>query len=92
MVEHSATIRNEHGIHCRPSTVIVKYVAGYEGRIEVVGIKGRTSLHSVLELMSLELFPGAEITVRVTGPDEEQMCNDLVALFETHFDFPPRVA
>ncbi len=90
MVEHSATIQNEHGIHCRPSTVIVKYIADYEGAIEVEGVKGRTNLRSVLELMSLELFPGSEVTVRVSGPEEEQVCNDLVALFETHFDFPPR--
>jgi phosphocarrier protein HPr len=90
MVEHQATVRNEHGIHCRPSTVIVKYIADYEGQIEVRGVKGRTDLRSVLELMALELFPGAEVSIRVNGPREEQVCNDLVALFETHFDFPPQ--
>jgi len=47
-------------------------------------------LRSILELMTLELFLGSQVTVRVNGPDEETFCKDVVALFETHFDFPPR--
>ncbi len=90
MTEMDATIRNEHGIHCRPSTAIVKSVDGYGGKILVTGQRGSTKLKSVLELMSLELFPGAQVTIRVSGPDEEKVCRDLVTLFETHFDFPPR--
>ena len=90
MTEMDATIRNEHGIHCRPSTAIVKSVDGYGGKILETGQRGSTKLKSVLELMSLELFPGAQVTLRVSGPDEEKVCRDLVTLFETHFDFPPR--
>jgi phosphocarrier protein HPr len=90
VVEMQAKIQNMQGIHCRPSAVIVKYVADYEGDIVVTGIKGATALRSILELMSLELFPGSDISIRVSGPDEEDFCRDLVALFETHFDFPPQ--
>jgi phosphocarrier protein HPr len=90
MVEHTATIKNSHGIHCRPSTVIVKACMGYEGSIEVTGTRGIASCRSVVELMALELFEGSEITIRVDGPDEAARCAELVELFETHFDFPPR--
>ncbi len=90
MVEMTATVQNGQGIHCRPSAVIVKYVADYEGDITVNGEKGETSLRSILELMTLELFPGSQVTIRVDGPNEETFCRDVVALFETHFDFPPR--
>ncbi len=90
MVEMTATVQNGQGIHCRPSDVIVKYVADYEGDITVNGEKGETSLRSILELMTLELFPGSQVTIRVDGPNEETFCRDVVALFETHFDFPPR--
>ena len=89
MVEMTATIQNSQGIHCRPSAVIVKHVAGYEGNIMVRGEKGETSLRSILELMTLELFPGSQVRVEVQGPNEELFCKDLVVLFETHFDFPP---
>lgn len=89
MIEKKAIIQNEQGIHCRPSAMIVRFVDSYEGDIRVRAERGETSLRSILELMSMELYPGVEVTIQVTGPDEEEFCHDLVALFETHFDFPP---
>ena len=88
MVEMQATVQNMQGIHCRPSAVIVKYVADYEGNILVRGKRGETALRSILELMTLELYPGSELAIQVSGQDEESFCEDIVALFETHFDFP----
>ena len=90
MIERSATVRNEMGIHCRPSAVILEAVKDYEGVILVTSESGDANLKSVLELISLGLFRGADVTIRVEGPDEEAMCSRLVELFETHFDFPPR--
>ncbi len=89
MIERTATIRNAQGIHCRPSAMIVRFAATYEGEIAVRGVRGTASLRSIMELMSLELFPGTQVTIRVSGPDEQWFCEELVNLFETHFDFPP---
>ncbi len=88
MTEMKATIRNAHGIHCRPSAVIVKRALKYDGDIVVSGKKGETKLSSILELMSLELFEGSEILIEVSGNNEETVCKEMVDLFETHFDFP----
>ena len=90
MIEKTATIQNAQGIHCRPSALIARFAAGYEGSIRVTAERGETSLRSILELMSLELYPGSRVTIRVDGPDEEAVCRQLVELFETHFDFPPQ--
>ncbi len=89
MVERKAVIQNTQGIHCRPSALIVKYAGGYAGVIDVIGEGGRCALRSIMELMTLELYPGSEVLIRVEGPDEEEVCQKLVELFETHFDFPP---
>ena len=89
MVERRAVILNTQGIHCRPSALIVKYASGYSGSMEVTGERGSSSLRSIMELMTLELYPGAEVLIRVEGPDEDEVCQKLVDLFETHFDFPP---
>ena len=89
MIEKTATIQNEQGIHCRPSAMIVRFVGNYAGDILVRGLRGETKLRSIMELMSMELFPGTEVTIQVCGPDEAEFCHDLVTLFETHFDFPP---
>jgi phosphocarrier protein HPr len=90
MFEMSATIQNAAGIHCRPSTVIVKEAMLYPGEIAVVAPSGTCDLRSVINLMTLGLHQGYTIKVRVTGPDEENFCRKIAALFEMHFDFPPR--
>jgi phosphocarrier protein HPr len=88
MKEMRAVVQNAQGIHCRPSALIVKHASQYEGHIEVIGERGTTSLRSIMELMTLELYPQSEVLIRVSGPDEERACQELVDLFETHFDFP----
>ncbi len=40
MIELPATIRNEQGIHCRPSAVIIKAVKNYDGEIRVISEEG----------------------------------------------------
>jgi phosphocarrier protein HPr len=92
MVERTATVRNGHGIHCRPSATIIMEALPYAGQIEVTSDSGRTNLRSVLELVSMDLEVGSIVQVRVSGPDEEQVCARLAELFETHFDFPPASA
>lgn len=88
MIEVQAVIQNEHGIHCRPTAVIMKAIGAYEGTIEVTAPEGRTDPRSMLGLMSLCLVKGTQVTIRVEGPDEQSMSEKLKILFETKFDFP----
>ena len=90
MFEAKAVIQNEAGIHCRPSAVIVKEGSAYSGEILVTAESGSCDLRSALECIMLGLEKGTEVTIRVTGPDEEAFGRKLVELFETHFDFPPK--
>jgi len=90
MVEAQAVIRNEAGIHCRPSAVIIKEASSYDGHIQVSAPSGKCDLTSTLELIMLGLEKGTKITIQVEGPDEKEFCRRLVELFETRFDFPPQ--
>ncbi len=85
-----AVIQNEAGIHCRPSAILVKEGTAYAGEILVTAKSGTCTLTSALECIMLGLEEGAEVSIQVTGPDEEAFCNKLAELFETHFDFPPK--
>ena len=78
------------GIHCRPSTLIVERMRGYEGDLCVRRDGQESDLRSVLGLMALGLTEGERVEIRVAGRDEERTCEALVALFERRFDFPPR--
>lgn len=88
MTQMTAYVKNCHGIHVRPSNVIINHVADYAGEIWLSSSKGESNLRSILELISLALEHGTRITICVSGPNEAAVCQELVDLFETEFDFP----
>lgn len=90
MTEREALVRNDAGIHCRPSTAIVEAMRDYAGELSVEAGGESTDLRSVMGLMALQLASGSRVRVRVDGPDEETVAAKLVELLETRFDFPKR--
>lgn len=90
MIEMEATIRNANGIHCRPSAVITKEIMNYAGDVKVIADSGTCDPRSIMALISLGLHAGTKVRIRVAGPEEKEVCRKLVALFEKHYDFPPR--
>jgi len=90
MFEIQATIQNEHGIHCRPTALIIRTIGDYSGQIMVACESGKSNPRSMLGLMSLGLAKGTHITIQVDGPDEVEMAHRMKELFETHFDFPQK--
>jgi len=90
MVEVKATIQNKAGIHCRPSAILIQEGLAYSGEILITASSGTCTLKSALELIMLGLEENAEVSIQVTGPDEEAFAQKLKDLFEMHFDFPPQ--
>jgi len=88
MVEVKAVIKNEAGIHCRPTAVITQAAAGVDAVVTVLSPAGSCELGSALELMMLGLEQGTLITLQISGPDEEAAAAKFKELFETNFDFP----
>lgn len=88
MIEKSAIVKNSAGIHCRPAAIILKEVLGYNGLITLRSETGTCRLASVMELLTMCLEKGAEVTLSVHGDDEETIATRLVELFEREYDFP----
>jgi len=88
MVEVKAVIKNEAGIHCRPTAVITQAVAGVKSTVTVIATAGTCHLGSALELMMLGLEQGTKITLQAEGSDEVAAAAKFKELFETNFDFP----
>lgn len=89
MKTETATIQNSAGIHCRPSAVIVKEFHDYPGRITLTNENGSCSVGSVMQILSLEMNQGGQVTIEVDGKNEAEAAVRLKELLETHFDFPP---
>lgn len=86
-----ALIRNNAGIHCRPTAVIVKEARSFENEITVHAPDGTpANPTSAIELLALGLDKDSEIEIEVKGADAQRCCERMVELFETEYDFPPR--
>ena len=89
MLEKKFVIRNTAGIHCRPSSVIISGKEKFPGvSFKVTAENGTTDLNGILELLALGLQSGDEITLQVSGGNEESALEAMKALFEKEFDFP----
>ncbi len=90
MVEETAVVQNQAGIHVRPSGVIIEEIGEYEGNVTAESNGFSVELNSVMGLLSLGLVQGDEVKIKVEGPDEEKVAAQVKELFERHYDFPPR--
>ncbi|HRR06245.1 MAG TPA: HPr family phosphocarrier protein [Victivallales bacterium] len=91
MIEKKVTVRNQAGIHCRPSSIILMALQEFpDCRVRIKSKKGDSDLTSILSLISLGLEKGDEVTVIAEGQSEEKACSRIAELFAYEFDFPPR--
>jgi phosphocarrier protein len=88
MVEQKVTIRNQAGIHCRPSSMILMAAQEFPGcKFRVMSKNGESDLTSILSLISLGLEKGNEVTIRTEGGDEEAAMLKISHLFAFEYDF-----
>lgn len=66
------TITDELGIHARPAGFFVKLAGGFQSNITVAKDGKEANAKRIMALMGLSATKGAEITVTVEGPDEEE--------------------
>jgi phosphocarrier protein len=90
VVTKKATIKNSAGIHLRPSGIIMKAIEQYEGRVRLSNGSTLLEADHIMSIIALGLCESDVVTIQVEGPNETEMADELVTLFQTHFDFPPR--
>ncbi len=79
-------IQNQYGIHARPAALFVKTAGKYDVDVTVEKDGNSVSGKSIMGLMTLEASRGSKLTVSATGPEAEQLLDELQALFEAGFD------
>jgi phosphotransferase system HPr (HPr) family protein len=61
-----------------------------DAEIKVIAKGMETDLQDHMGLLAMGLCKGDTVEIRVWGNNEEEVCEELVELFERNFDFPPR--
>ncbi len=85
MKQFKYQIQDALGIHARPAGQLVQEAQKYNSEI-MIDKKGQTAnLKKILMLMGLNIKCGDEISVTVSGTDEDKAVPELEAFFKSHF-------
>jgi phosphocarrier protein len=85
MVEQTVTIQNNLGLHLRAGAVFVKVASKFASHIVIARDGVEVNGKSILGVMMLAAERGAEVTLRVEGPDEVQALEALVKVVNDKF-------
>ncbi len=85
MTERQARIVNSLGLHARPAAQLVKLASGFQAEIEIEKDGMAVNGKSIMGVMMLAAECGSTITLRATGPDEEQAVEALSQLVAEGF-------
>jgi phosphocarrier protein HPr len=88
VVERTATIVNQDGLHARPAAQIVRLAASFDAHVELSKDGMDVNGKSIMGVMMLVAEFGSALRIRATGRDAEQAADALAALVESGFGEP----
>jgi phosphocarrier protein len=72
MQRRELTISNRLGLHARPAAKIVSLCSRFRSRVVLFANGRRAEGRQFIALLLLSAAMGAQVTVEVSGPDEQQ--------------------
>ncbi|MCI9136714.1 MAG: HPr family phosphocarrier protein [Lachnospiraceae bacterium] len=79
------TVKNALGIHARPAADIARFVGKHKSEVTLTSGGKKASGKSVLMLTAMGAKKGAEVTVTVSGEDEDEVFAQLDDMFNHGF-------
>lgn len=78
-------VKNTLGIHARPAADIARFVGRHKSDVTLTNGNRKASGKSVLMITALGAKKGTEVTLTVSGEDEEEVFMQLEDMFEHGF-------
>ena len=82
------TLLNKYGMHVRPAGLFAKTASRFDADVEVEKDGNVGSGKSIMALMTLEASCGTVRKVTASGPQAEEVLEELEALITRKFDIP----
>ncbi len=79
-------VRNDRGLHTRPSTELVKCVTSFKSEVRLSHHKNAANAKSLLGILMLAAAKGARISVEAIGDDAEEAVDSILALARNNFN------
>jgi phosphocarrier protein len=91
MIERTARIVNQQGLHARPAALIVRLASSFGSDITLSrdgNEHGAVNAKSIMGVMMLAAECGSTVVIRADGDDAEQAADALAALVADGFGEP----
>ncbi|AAT75923.1 MULTISPECIES: HPr family phosphocarrier protein [Mesoplasma] len=72
MAQFTAVITDKIGLHARPATAIISAASKYGSDIQIVSGSKSGNLRSIMNILSMQIKNGDEITIIADGSDAEE--------------------
>lgn len=86
MIERKIVVSNQLGLHARATAKLVQLLAPVQSTATLKAKGREVNAKSIMGVMLLAAGMGTEIDLRVEGPDEAEVADAVVDLFERKFD------
>lgn len=77
-------ITDKAGVHARPAGMVVKEAQKFDSSVTVKSEKGSADAKKLMQLMSLGIRCGDEITVEADGADEAEAASAVEKVFKEY--------
>jgi phosphocarrier protein HPr len=85
-VSGTFTVKNDKGLHTRPSTELVKCAAAFSSRVSLFYRSYVVNAKSLLGILMLAAERGSKIRVEASGDDAEQAVDSILKLAKNKFN------
>lgn len=81
----TVTVNDPHGMHMRPADLFVRKARSFRCKITLVKDGNRVDGTSILDIMTLAVVYGSQLTIEACGQDADQALEALGQLIESGF-------
>jgi len=86
MTRQEITVENKLGLHARPSAILVKAATKYRSDFFIEKDGMRVNGKSIMGVMMLAAEFNSKLVLIADGVDEAYLLDEIMKLFQSHFD------
>ena len=86
MINKKITIINKLGLHARAAAKLVRLASEFNSHVELQTSHKTANGKSIMSVMMLAAGQGVELSLIITGSDEQEVYNAIETLIQQRFD------
>lgn len=79
------TVINELGLHARPAAMIATLALKAQSDVWLCKNGEQVDASSIIDILSLACIKGSDVTLKVENPEDVNILNEIIELFEKGF-------